>query len=233
MFTKFIYWLRKQFSSMKVKLLSVGVENSRYAITLPGASKGETKLFSKLKPRCDYAKLLIDAEATKTRVLYEMQNVCDSDLAVITFNCHGGQKYGKQNETDNMDEFLALYDGPLVDNEIWNVISKAKGRVLLVFDCCHSETMFRNVDKFLTDRDGKEPDILVWSACADKDISYALADYGGTLTLKLVKKISWWKTYSSIWKSLLKDKSISKLEKIRQTMLLGENSKFNKKLFLT
>lgn len=232
MFTKLFYWLLKKFSSTKAKLLCVGVENSRYAGTLSGASKGIKQLFSKLKTRCEYSKLLIDLEATRGRVLSEIKNVCDSDLTVIIFNCHGGQKYGKQNETDNMDEFLALYDGPLVDNEIWNVISKAKGRVLLVFDCCHSETMFRSFEKFLDERSAI-PDLLVWSACADNKLSYGLGNNGGILTHVLIKKIRWYRTYNMIWKMLVKNRQISKYENIKQTMLLGKNSKFNNHFFLS
>lgn len=46
-------------------------------------------------------------------------------------------------ETDGRDEFICCYDTGVIDNRIWDIVCKAKGRVFFIFDCCHSETMFR------------------------------------------------------------------------------------------
>lgn len=233
MITKFIFILKKLFSPYKVKLLSVGVEYSRYAGSLPGAASGARKIFSKIKPRCDYAKLLINDEATKSRVMYEMRNVCDSDLAIIIFNCHGGQRPGKQNESDGKDEFLGLYDQPLIDNEIWNIVLGAKGRVFFIFDSCHSESMFRNIDNMILNERSANPDLLAWSSCSDDTVSYGNPTTGGFLIRTIAKKIRWYKTYVGLWKELSKSKQIAKYEKIKQTILLGGKSKFNKHFFLS
>lgn len=234
MFTELIFRLRKLFSSQSVKALCVGIEHSKYAGELPGAASGARTIFSKIKPRCYYAKLLIDDEATKSRVMYEMKNVCDSDLAIIIFNCHGGQRPGKQNETDGKDEFLGLYDQPLIDNEIWNIVtSKAKGRVFFIFDSCHSETLFRNIDNLILNERSANPDLLAWSSCSDNTVSYGNPTTGGFLIRTIAKKIRWYKTYAGLWKELSKSKQIAKYEKIKQTILLGGKSKFNKKFILS
>ena len=232
MLTNFVFSLRKIFSPQKVKALCIGLEYSRYAGSLPGAANGARTIFSAIKSRCDYAKLLIDEDATKSKVVYEMQKVCDSDLAIITFDCHGGQCAGKQNETDGKDEFLGLYDQPLIDNEIWNIVLGAKGRVFFIFDCCHSETMFRGFYKYLDIR-SNNPDLLAWSACTDKDVGYGNPTSGGFLTLNVAKKIRWYKTYESIWKKIAKNKTIAQFESVKQTMLLGKGSKFNKQFILS
>ena len=35
----------------------------------------------------------------------------------------------------------------MVDDAVWNLITHAKGRVMCIFDCCHSGTMYRVLDK--------------------------------------------------------------------------------------
>lgn len=40
------------------------------------------------------------------------------------------------------EDCVNCFDQALLDNEIWTLICHARGRVFLIFDCCHSETMF-------------------------------------------------------------------------------------------
>lgn len=218
MFDNLILSLRKVLSFDKVKLLAIGMEHSASYGDCPGAKAGATKLFKKIKPCCSYAKLLIDAEATKAAVISEMQKVCDSDLAIIVYAGHGGQKSGHQYETDGKDEFLGLYDKPLVDNEIWQIISKAKGRVFTIFDCCHSETMFRGFEKINFERD-ENVDLLCWSGCADSEVSYGMPGSGGFLTRYILKYAGPFTTYKSAWKKISNNKVLKKQEIVKQTIL--------------
>ena len=224
MFNKLILSLRKHLSSTKVKLLAIGMEHSACYGDCQGAKAGSTKLFNKISPRCVYAKLLQDSEATRANVVSEMQKVCDSDLAIIIYAGHGGQKSGRQYETDGKDEFLGLWDGPLVDNDIWKIISKAKGRVFTIFDCCHSETMFRGFEKINFERD-ENVDLLCWSGCADSEVSYGVPNSGGFLTRYILKYASPFATYDGAWKKIANNKVLKKQEIVKRT-ILKSNTKF-------
>jgi hypothetical protein len=175
-------------------------------------------------------------------------------LAIIFYSGHGGTDknhvLGKgKNEEDGIDEFLCLYDKPLLDDDIWNIISKSEGRVFLIFDCCHSGTMFRtasisldekysqdfevfdNIDlnKFATTRgvDLIAPSILCWSACADNTVAKGSSS-GGLFTKALNNFYSPGESYKSIWKKLEKDKSLKNNEVI-QISEIGQS--FQSQLF--
>jgi len=124
--------------------------------------------------------ILTDTNATARNVLDGIERVCENELAIIYYSGHGGTYYTQNpEEADGCDEFLVLYDYSIWDNDIWNIISQAKGNVVLIFDCCHSETMFQTVlgssipvmppmkSKSCKSR------ILCWSACEDNASSYA------------------------------------------------------------
>jgi hypothetical protein len=231
MLDSLVFKMRKVFSSKKVKLLSIGLEHSAKYGNCEGAGKGARRLFEKIKPRCNYSKLLIDGEATKANVVSEIQKVCDSDLAIITYAGHGGQKSGNQNETDGKDEFLALYDQPLVDNEIWNIVSKANGRVFCIFDCCHSETMFRGFENPMMERGGNLPDLLCWASCVENQVGYTVENSGGFCTSFIIKNAHWNFSYEDAWKKISNAENLAKHELVKQT-LLRSDSKFKvEKLF--
>lgn len=234
MITELIFKLRKLFSTKDISLLCVGLERTKRSETLLGAEASARKFYKKIKPRCNHSKLLLNEEATWKNVVAEMTAACQADLAIITFNCHGGQQKGKENETDGKDEFLAIYDEYLLDNHIWRIISKAKGRVFLIFDSCHSGTMYRNItfaDCYQFARDFV-PDILCWASCAEDKESYSTST-GGMLTKKICKNIRWWKTYDSLWKTVSKDKSLAKSEIVVRSMLREDDSKFKHRFFLS
>jgi hypothetical protein len=43
----------------------------------------------------------------------------------------------------------------MLDDEIWEIVSKCRGRVFMYFDACHSATMYRSVAADLRPRSGK------------------------------------------------------------------------------
>jgi len=231
-FTNIIFSLRKLFSNREVKMLCIGMEQSDFAGSCLGADKGATKFFEKAKPRCNYAKLLINSQATKSRVTSEMLKVCNSDLAIIMYAGHGGQERAKYcaDEPDGKNELIYLYDSPMFDNEIWNIVSGAKGRVLLVFDCCHSETMYRGYagkvfNFFETRGNSGGVDLMCWSACPDDKVAYATV-VGGFMTSCIVRNIGPWSTYDKVWDKVANDKNLASHEPVRRAILLGGDSKF-------
>jgi metacaspase-1 len=95
-------------------------------------------------------KKLFGAEATREAVLNELnaasRTLKAGDLFLITYSGHGGQVRDKNHdERDNMDETWCLYDGQLIDDELYEVWSKfaANTRVLVLSDSCHSGTVTR------------------------------------------------------------------------------------------
>jgi len=190
---------------------------------------GTARFFNKVKPRCDYAKLLLSAQATKFAVRNEMQNVCESDLAIIFYSGHGGQQKGSKNETDGKDEFLGLYDGPMLDNEVWSIVSQAQGRVFMIFDCCHSETMFRAIPDLLPRRN--EPlDLLCWSSCGESEVGYS-TQFGGFFTNAILKNIKAGYTYDKAWKQIVKNNTLSRYETSHATILKSPSDFSDKKIF--
>ncbi|SMX44412.1 caspase family protein [Actibacterium lipolyticum] len=98
---------------------------------------------------------LIDAAATREAISEAMldaaKNLKDGDIFMLTYAGHGGQiKDFNADEAggpdhDNLDETLCLYNGQLIDDELFKLWSEfASGvRVVSVFDCCHSGSVVR------------------------------------------------------------------------------------------
>lgn len=122
----------------------VGVENG-FAGRCDGSLKDAADMAETLRPYSSDLTTLKDKQATASAVVAAMEKAVRSDLAIIYFSGHGGsQPSADEFETDGRDEFICCYDAGVVDDRIWEVVRKAKGRVFLIFDCCHSETMFRS-----------------------------------------------------------------------------------------
>lgn len=212
-------------------VLCIGMEHSRYAGNCPGAGIDATRMHSILKKYSDNATLLISEQATKAVVVQKMVEVCQKDLAIIFYSGHGGDQ--KQSaatklnypEATGKDQFLCLYDTQMLDDEIWNVICGAKGRVVLICDCCHSGTMFRaplklegkKVDKGLFGV-GKEPDLWYIGGCIDQSYSYGDAN-GGLLTNAFLDRYREDKTYDGMWKILHGNNLLNRQEQVQHTEL--------------
>lgn len=230
----FILGFRKIFSGVDVRLLAIGMENSKSSGACEGAEKDARTMFNLAKARCERTKLLLSADATKANVIREMTETCKSDLAIIFFSGHGGQQKArlKGDEADGKDELIGLYDQTMLDNEIWNIVSNAQGRVFTIFDCCHSETMYKGL---VGVRPPSVPaiqvsgslNLLCWSACADN--TYAYGDNGGgMLTNAIYRNFSAGLTYDKLWDKLTSDKNLAQFEAVRRTVI-GASSGFSKK----
>lgn len=133
--------------------LCVGMENSKRFGACPGCEQDAQRMQSLLKDKYGYnGDILISEEATKSAVVGKLKKAVDlmppNGLLLFCYSGHGGQEWlgGKEPDgSDREDEFLCLYDTYMLDDEIWDIVSKCKGRVFLYFDACHSATMYRSV----------------------------------------------------------------------------------------
>lgn len=148
------------------RFLCVGMEYSARFGECTGCEKDATRLSSLLRDKFGYpGDVLISEKATKAEVVGRLkagiEATPEDGLFLFLYSGHGGQEYigGKEPDgADAEDEFLCLYDTYMLDDEIWDIVSKCKGRVFLYFDACHSATMYRSVasDLKLTDEEKKK-----------------------------------------------------------------------------
>jgi hypothetical protein len=96
--------------------------------------------------------VLITKEATRARTLDGIRKAARDlnagDLFFLSYSGHGGQVDDVSGEEDDkLDETWCLFDGQLIDDELYLELSKfRKGvRILVLSDSCHSGTVTRNV----------------------------------------------------------------------------------------
>lgn len=94
------------------------------------------------------AQQLLTKAATRARVFAGIKAAStalkNGDAFILSYSGHGGQLPDKNNdEDDGLDETWCLYDGEVVDDELYAAFGKfAKGVRILVFsDSCHSGTV--------------------------------------------------------------------------------------------
>ncbi|RKH61432.1 caspase family protein [Corallococcus aberystwythensis] len=106
-------------------------------------SIAKSQEFSRVRP-------FMTKDATRAAVLAELGEAASvlqaGDLLLFTYSGHGGQLPDiNGEESDGLDETWCLYDGELVDDEIYQAMSKLKAgvRVFMLSDSCHSGTVSR------------------------------------------------------------------------------------------
>lgn len=219
---------------MFISSVSVGVEDSMAFGQCPGAKIDAINMHNILKTYSQDSILLLDKKATRDNVSQFLNSRVDiSDLVIMFYAGHGGQRSFSrfsENEDDGKDEFLCLYDTYLLDNSIWKVVQRAKGKVFLIFDCCHSETMFAVPNPFkasINPKGYENVNMLCWSACAESKVSYgSLA--GGSFTNTFLKYYDKDKLYYDIWNEIRNDEELKKSEIVKCTQF-GEG--FEGKIF--
>ena len=99
----------------------------------------------KMKPT-----VLLTKKATRANLLAGMRSAAKAlkagDLFFMSYSGHGGQVPDKNgDEPDGQDETWCLYDGQLIDDELYFELSKfATGvRILVLSDSCHSGSVTR------------------------------------------------------------------------------------------
>lgn len=193
-------------------IVIVGMENSAKYGKCEGAAH-DAGTMTEILSKYGTPTVLLNNQATKANVVNALNVAKNNDLMIFYYSGHGGSdKIGDiSDEPDQKNEYLCLYNTYLLDNEIWNIVCSAKNRVLLIFDCCHSETMFKvsgiNIENLFT-RDGSAKPrltlgnvkLLCWSGCADNTYSYG-DKKGGLLTNAIKKSYNKNYTYKKVWTS--------------------------------
>ncbi len=212
--------------SDKISALVVGVSKSPIYGYCMGADYDTHNMKNFLSNFTTNITVLADEDANIKNFSAGLNHVIKNDLAIIYYSGHGGSHVFNDNystnEVDGVDEFLCLYDGGYRDDSIWNIIKKSKGRVLLIFDCCHSETMFRwqNNVSFNSGIFKAEimPNLLCWSGCEDDAESYG-SRIGGKFTNLLLSKFNKDYSYEELWNILKSDKTLKRQQTIKETKL--------------
>lgn len=215
--------------------LIVGVANSKFAGSCPGSDLDASNFASVCTVKGIKYTALVNTDGTYSTVKSKLQYLCDTyDTAIFYFSGHGGQTksfnpYG-DNESDGNNEFLCLYDVAMIDDDVWKIISKAKGRVICIFDCCHSGDMWRAptfTDKvkfgapIITNVVGavNSGGIFVLSGCPDDTYSYGSTD-GGQLT-NTIRKYFKNQTYLSLFELVENDKVLRSYQRPVCTIING------------
>jgi metacaspase-1 len=96
--------------------------------------------------------VLLTKKATRAATLAAMRSAAKAlkagDMFLLTFSGHGGQVPDTNgDEPDRKDETWCLFDGQLIDDELYFELSRfgAGVRVLVLSDSCHSGTVTREL----------------------------------------------------------------------------------------
>lgn len=210
--------------SPSTSVLVIGVENG-YAGKCDGALVDAYGMKSLLSKYTSDLTFLVDDKATRQAVRAAIGKIITNELAIIYYSGHGGSKTSTDPfEVDGKDEYLCLYDQPLLDNDIWDLISGSTNRVMLMFDCCHSQTMFKTPIvpslnlKALSVAASMPPtfQMLCWSGCLDSQYSYGSSN-GGFFTNLLIRKYNPSKTYKQMIDEIIADENVKKHQTISCT----------------
>ena len=96
--------------------------------------------------------VLLTKKGTRAKTLAAMRKAAKAlrkgDFFFLTYSGHGGQVPDVTGEeADKQDETWCLYDGQLIDDELYFELSRfaAGVRILVLSDSCHSGTVTRNM----------------------------------------------------------------------------------------
>lgn len=186
----------------KKRALVVGINYVGTSNELRGCVNDANALHECLVKKGYECVVLLDAEATRTRILKELYNLILSDAKTLYFHYsgHGGQVVdiggADGDELDGMDETLVPVDfesaGMIIDDEIRGLLvslSEEK-KMTITLDCCHSGTgvdlaynAYERITHTTLVRDEKQlptrGKVVCLSGCQDRQTS-ADAFIGGT-----------------------------------------------------
>lgn len=145
-----------------------------------------------------FTRLILNAEATwpavHQAVLDMAAGLTRGDLLIVAMSGHGGQITDNNgDETDGLDETICLWDGPVRDDRVLELLRQIPAglRVVLINDQCHSQGNFRSanarplVKAAKTDWDGQ---LIQFAGCREDSYSYGAAS-GGTWTQSLLSTL--------------------------------------------
>jgi metacaspase-1 len=96
------------------------------------------------------SRILLTQAATREAVITAVTDAADrlqqGDMFLLTYSGHGGQVPDTTgDELDGFDETWCLFDGQLIDDELFNLWTRFQlgVRILMISDSCHSGTVVR------------------------------------------------------------------------------------------
>ena len=153
--------------------LVVGMEHSVRFGDCTGCELDARRITNMIKSQGYSGETLVSEKATKSEVVKRLKaginNTPEDGLFMFFYSGHGGQESlggSEPDGSDAKDEFLCLYDTYMLDDEIWSIVSRCRGRVFLYFDACHSATMYRSVAADLSTSAGPKRSKRVATALA-------------------------------------------------------------------
>jgi len=104
-----------------------------------------------LATKCGFqAKMMLSSQATRNSVISCIKDMStqlnNGDFFFLTYSGHGGQIPDmNREEEDKMDETWVLYDGQLIDDELFSLLAGFKEgvKVFILSDSCHSGTVIK------------------------------------------------------------------------------------------
>lgn len=217
--------------STNTYVVVVGMENSQFAGRCSGAGYDADRMYKLLSQYTQHSILLRDSNATKANVVKALKEAiakAGDGLVIFFYSGHGGSEAWQDTgieEVDGKDEFYCLWDTWLRDNDMWNIINESKGRIMLINDCCHSETIFRSPSISLRNsmplcmsRRFLGFSMLCWSGCPDNTYSYGSVS-GGQFTNSLLRHFDAAKTYETLWNEIKNDSVLQMYENPQSTMI--------------
>lgn len=157
------------------------------------------------------SKILLTKQATRDNVYRAIDDISKTlvagDIFCLSYSGHGGQLPDLSgDETDFYDETWCLYDGELVDDEIYALLGKfAPGvRILSFSDSCHSGTVLKAA--FYSQKSDFDPNI--------EKTENTYRAMPSQIALRTYKK------NKEFYDPILKRKSPDKEEMIRSTAIL-------------
>ena len=156
-------------------------------------------------------------------------NAKAGDLAIIQHSGHGTQQRDSSgDELDGKDEMLCMFDGTLVDDRVWDLLSLFRPgvRVLLITDTCHSGTMYRstigrsvrNIDRDQDSEATLNCSLLAVGTCTDKQTA-ADTQAGGAGSSAL---LATYKTAADYRQWILESQQWLRRKRFRQELVLNE-----------
>ena len=227
----------------------IGMESSKWG-ACAGSNKDSETMLGLIKQYVDGSHIvkLNNGQGTTVAVRKALKEqiakVPEDGLLIFTYSGHGGQtpkKSNASNETDGKDEFLCLYDGYILDDELWIIFGECKGRILFIVDACHSSTMYRlpseEIDETLDDAENRLPldtpffakyenarssiSMFVISGCDESTVSWGDSIQGGVLTSSLKRAFDKCLTYKEWWNKTRIDNAFKKVKQVPIATRIG------------
>ncbi len=121
---------------------------------LMGCEPDATDMLKIAKSQGLKSEKLITSEATREKVLDKLGKLAEElkpgDLLVVSYSGHGGQIPDQNgDEEDGLDETWCLYNGELLDDELYGAWMKFQAgvRILVFSDSCHSGTVLKMIKR--------------------------------------------------------------------------------------